>query len=51
MVGLQGGSECAWAVAGLVAGFAGAFFVATPAGAAVFAAGFITTSVGLKSCN
>ena len=53
MENLQGGinSDCAWAIAGLVAGFAGAFVTTTPVGAGIFAVGFVASSVGMKSCN
>ena len=54
MENLQGGrisSDCAWAIAGLVAGFAGAFVTTTPVGAGIFAVGFVASSVGMKSCK
>jgi len=42
MKNVQGGlSPCAKSMIGLSIGFVGAFFVTTPVGAAVFAAGFI----------
>ena len=53
MENLQGGisGDCAWAIAGLVAGFAGAFVTTTPVGAGIFAVGFVASSVGMKSCK
>lgn len=45
------GSDCAWAVAGLVATFAGAFVTTTPIGAGIFLGSMIISGVGMKACN
>lgn len=47
---IEGGS-CLWSSVSLAATFAGAFLVAGPIGAGIFAAGFISGSISLAySC-
>lgn len=42
---------CVGAVVGVVSAFAGAFVTTTPVGAAIFAVGFINSSIGLSACR
>ena len=51
MENIMAGSGCGWAIAGLVAGFAGAFVTTTPIGAGIFLVGFVSSSVGMSACR
>lgn len=48
---VQGGNACAWAVAGLVAAFAGLCVTTTPVGGVIGVGSMITAGVGMGACN